>query len=214
MNDIKVADAGNPPLERLGRPRRFQDDDVFVAMGRILEASGYARLTIGAVGEQVGCTGAALISRFGSKQGLLRGYLDWAYTESAQRFRRVRETYCSPLEALHARFRAPAAPGEGEAGGSPWCLGLVVAYAVAWAEPSLREFETTWRAMFSAEIIALLDDAVTAGELIECDTARLGTTLIAALTGAALQAVATREFLHDPELQTLVETIIGPYRST
>lgn len=214
MNDTKVARADNPPSERMGRPRRFQDVEVFVAMARILQAKGYSRLTIEAVAGQVGCTGAALIARFGSKQGLLRAYLGWANAESAKRFRQVREAHASPLSALRARFRSLSSETSGEAGSSAWCLGLVVAYAVAWAEPDLREFETARRVLFTTEIVALLDAAVATGEMAGCDTTRVGQTLIAALTGVALQAVATQEALDNVDPLGVIEMVIGPYCTT
>lgn len=214
MSDSKLPRAGNPSSVQLGRPRRFQDVEVFIAMARILQAKGYSRLTIEAVAGQVGCTGAALIARFGSKQGLLRAYLGWANTESASHFRQVREAHASPLGALRARFRLLAPEAGGEAGSSGWCLGLVVAYAVAWAEPGLREFEAARRALFTTEIVALLDDAVAMGELTECDTTRVGQTLIAALTGAALQAIATQDGIDNVDPLAVIETVIGPYCTT
>src|SRR5687767_10768486 len=91
----------------IGRPRVFSDDDVFAATARAVARLGYASLTVEAVAAEVGCTGPALIRRFGSKRGLLRAYLERANAVSLARFRRVRQAHASPLEALRARFRIP-----------------------------------------------------------------------------------------------------------
>src|SRR5687767_11625228 len=90
-----------------GRPRTFTDDDIFAATARAVTHLGYARLTLQAVAAEVGCSGPALIRRFGSKQALIAAYLEQSNAVSLERFRAVRAAHPAPLEARRARFRIP-----------------------------------------------------------------------------------------------------------
>jgi AcrR family transcriptional regulator len=96
------------PAKRVqGRPRQFSDDVVFMATAEAVATFGYRGLTMAAVANLVGCTGPALIHRYGSKQGLLLGYLDWSIARSNDLFERVRRDLPSPLDAIRARFADP-----------------------------------------------------------------------------------------------------------
>ena len=91
-----------------GRPRQFSDEEAFRGTAQAVSRLGYRGLTMNAVAKVVGCTGPALIHRFGSKQGLLLGYLDWSIERSNLLFEKSRREYESPLDALISRFADPA----------------------------------------------------------------------------------------------------------
>ncbi|MEA2527193.1 MAG: hypothetical protein QOF73_4420 [Thermomicrobiales bacterium] len=201
------------PSREVGRPRVFTDVDVFAAVTRAITRLGYAHLSVDAVAAEVGCTGPALIRRFGSKRGLLRAYLEQANAASIERFRWARETQGSPLAALRARFRIPTDQRPDEVANPAGYVNLVLFHLVAWADPALRETETQRRRLFVEEIAALLEDALDAGELVRCNPHRLSTTLLAALTGTALQWASDPDRAIEEQLVEMIEEIVAPYRA-
>jgi AcrR family transcriptional regulator len=199
------------PQREIGRPRTYTDDDIFAATARAVARLGYARLTIDAVAAEVGCTGPALIGRFGSKLGLIRAYLEWANAVSRERFRRERELHTSPLAALRARVGIPPDERLDEIGDANGNANIVVFHLSAWAEPELRASEQGRRQMFEDEIVALLQAARDAGELIDCDFRRLGRTLVAALTGTSLQWASDHQHAIEARMVEVLEDVIRPY---
>ena len=195
----------------VGRPRVFADDAIFAATARTVSRLGYARLTVNAVAQELGCTAPALIRRFGSRRDLLLAYLAWANTTARERFRWARETHASPLAALHARFQIPTAERPDEVANPTGYANLVDFHLAAWADPALREVEKERRELFEDEIAALLEEAHSAGEIAGCDPRRLGRTLLTALTGAALQWASDHERAIEERLGEVIDEIVGPY---
>jgi AcrR family transcriptional regulator len=200
-----------------GRPRVFQDDDFFRATTRVLAGGGYGHLTLEAVARELGCTGAAVSRRFGSKRGLVRSYLEWSLAAMAARFQAVRVAYASPIEALRARGTIPASERMEEIG-DPADSDRHANMATFWAEMRRdREFRQIFnRHMLTAEREAgdLLRAALECGELIECDPDRLGRTLTAAWswTTTTWSGDSAEESLVD-RLGQVFDTIVGPYRT-
>src|SRR5437870_5440758 len=93
-----------------GRPRRFQDEDVYRAASDVIASSGYARLTLTAVALRLGCTKQALIKRFGSRHNLILAHLTWVTDESAASYEHLRLEYKSPLAAFRAGYVSPSTP--------------------------------------------------------------------------------------------------------
>jgi hypothetical protein len=81
----------------------------------------------------------------------------------------------------------------------------------AWADPTLREVEKGRRHLFEDEIAKLLDEARASGELVACDPARLGRTLLTALTGAALLWASDADRALEDRLVEVFDEIVGPY---
>ena len=197
----------------VGRPRVYANDDVFAATARVVTRLGYARFTVNAVAAELGCTAPALIRRFGSKRGLVLAYIEWSNAASRERFRRARETYASPLAALRARFRIPTDRRPDEVADPAGYANLVGFHLAAWADPGLREAEKARRELFEAEIASLLEAAHAGGELVACDARRLGRTLLAALTGVALQWAADADRAIEARLVETIDEIVAPYRA-
>lgn len=213
MNGSKEMKNGEYPQKQMGRPRRFDDEAVFLATARAVRSHGYARLTVEAVAGELGYTGPALMGRFGSKSGLLRAYLLWANEASLRRFRRAREENPSPLEALRARFRIPTEERLDEVSDSLTYINLVVFHVAAWADPQLRDMEEERRKLFESEIASLLDVAQQTGEIAGCDVHRLGKTLLAALTGTALQWASDQDRVIQDRLVEVIDELVEPYRT-
>src|SRR3954452_16219965 len=97
----------SPRAGQGGRPRVFQNEDVFRAVTRVLTQSGYGQLTFDSIAMELGCTGPALSRRFGAKQALVAAYLDWMLNGIHERFEAAKHTDGSPLAALLARVSIP-----------------------------------------------------------------------------------------------------------
>jgi AcrR family transcriptional regulator len=206
----------NPRAGQGGRPRTFQDDDFFRAATRILSAQGYGGLTLEAVARELGCTGAAVSRRFGSKRGLVRAYLDWTLASMEGRFRSVRESHTSPIEALRDRGLIPADQRTEEIG-DPSDPDHLANMATFWAEiRSDSEFRSHFlHQVRSAENESsnLLVAARLAGELDHCDPVELGKTLTAAWIGTTQTWPGDGPEGTLPErLGQVFDTIVGPYR--
>jgi AcrR family transcriptional regulator len=176
----------NTAAREAGRPRVFTDEDIFLATSRVVRTLGYNRLTIASVASEVGCTGPALIRRFGSKHHLLRAYLEWATERSHERFERIRVAYASPLATLRARFAMPESdrPEEvGEADGhTPFLAFFLEGRADALFRPHIDEHAR----QYELEIAGLIDEAIAVGELLPCDSAQFAHAMLASIAGASL----------------------------
>ena len=101
-----------PERRHVGRPRTYNDDEVFLATAAVLARNGHAGLTLAAVAADLGCTAPALNNRFGSKGDLLIAFLEWSTALAQTRFDQVRAEHSSPLAALRdpSAWRPQAPP--------------------------------------------------------------------------------------------------------
>lgn len=188
-----------------GRPRSFENDDVFRATATVLSRLGYSRLSLDAVAQEVAVSGPAISRRFGSKQGLLRAYLAWSIETARQRFCTVRTLHASPLAALCARYLIPFDERPEELSAFTGWLDMRCDDELA---PLLQARKTMWE----EESASLLAAAREAGELTDCDTGALARSLTAALAGATLLWFPDDEpLLH--RYAEILETLLGPYRT-
>ena len=196
--NIKTANGG-------GRPRQFQNEDVFQATTQVLLRVGYGSFTLDAVAREAGCSAPAISKRFGSKSGLLRAYLEWSKQRIQARFRSSREMHGSPLAALRARYQLPVEERPEE-------FGAFAGFTEMLNDPELGPIIVSRRSLWEGEISAILAAAQDQGELARCDIAALAHTLHAALAGAMT--------LWNPDVDgpvidviaTVLDTIIDPYR--
>lgn len=197
---------------KLGRPRTFDDEAVFNATARAVRAHGYARLTLAVVARELGVTAPALVERFGSKHQLLQSYLRWSGERVRERFDQIRAGFDSPLAALVARFTLPRDERIDEVGNASEYVNITLFYLSASSDPLLKDAAEERSKIYHEEIVALLDDAVAAGELVPCDTERLARTMLATLSGVALQWAGGK----GPELEDRIvqgiEDLIAHYR--
>lgn len=203
-------------LERrhVGRPRTYNDDEVFLATASVLARNGHAGLTLAAVAADLGCTAPALNNRFGSKGDLLIAFLEWSTVLAQTRFDQVRDEHSSPLSALRARFSMPAEDRQDEMMAPRGYANLVMLSFAAASDPVLRPILDRRRQLFEEQIWTLLRDAYAAGELVECDTRRLAWVLLTALTGTAhLMALGHPGQTIEDQLGNMVDDVIAPYRA-
>lgn len=200
---------------QMGRPRKFDDHDVFLATARAAGRNGYARLTLGTIAAEVTCTAPALVDRFGSKDGLLQAYLRWCNDRVRERFQQVRAENDSPMEALKARFRIPREERIDEVGEDAKAyFNLTLFYISSISVPQLREQGLQRGRIYEEELALMLSEAVAAGELSGCDPARLARTLLATLSGAALQWVSDESQAIEERVLEAIDALTAPYRIT
>jgi AcrR family transcriptional regulator len=151
-----------------------------------MRALGYNRLTVASVASEVGCTGPALIRRFGSKHQLLRAFLRWSTEKSHERFLRIRAEHDSPLAVLRARVLMPESERLEEVGEMAGHTSLLIFYLEARADALFRPYIDEHARQYEVEIADLLEAAIAVGEIRPCDTAEFAHALLAAIAGASL----------------------------
>jgi AcrR family transcriptional regulator len=182
----------------------------------VILKQGESGLTLGAVADELGCTGAAVSRRFGSKRGLVAGYLDWNLLQVEQRYRQVRDAYRSPLEALRARGTIPADQRFEEIGdpSDPAQQANTGSFFMSLrCDPEFRQIIDRHRQASEREAAEFLQAALDAGELIPCDPVQVGQALIAGWIGTTMYwpGNSAAETLVD-RLGAIFDAIVGPYR--
>jgi AcrR family transcriptional regulator len=190
------------------RPRAASDAQILEATARAVTRLGPARLTLADVAREAGLSPATLVQRFGSKRGLLLALAATAAGSVDDCFAAVRAAHPSPLAALLAAAthmtRFTTTPEE-------------MANHLAFLQIDLSDPDFHRLALDSSRDIlagyrALLDEAVAAGELAPCDTARLARA-VGALAGGSLIAWAIhREGTAEAWVREDLATLLGPYR--
>jgi len=165
------------------RPKTTSDRDVVRATAKVLLREGPVRLTLAYVAREAGLSPAALLQRFGSKRGLMLAFAQTAAAEAATPFQRARSAIPSPLEALRTALVGAS---------SDTCCRQEIAHSLAVLLDDIPDDEMRAAAALHARateraIRALLDEAVSAGELGATDTGQLAISLQAAWNGAVIQ---------------------------
>ena len=193
----------------MARPRTIADADILMALHAVVGRIGPARMTLADVASEVGLSPATLVQRFGSKRGLLLAFARAGAETADYCFTGVRETHASPLDALIA-----AATMMTKSMGSPEELANGLAFLQM--DISDREFRKCALESFEkthAGYKALLDDAVKAGELKKCDTAKLAHA-VASLSGGSLIGWAVwQRGTAERWVKRDLETLLAPYRA-
>lgn len=191
------------------RPRETSDEEIIAATGRVMQRLGPAQITLADVAREAGVVPATLIQRFGTKRGLLLATCRTAPDAMAKQFAAARARYASPLEALVELYSDCSAFAS-----TPEAMANGLAYLqVDLTDP---EFHAITLAQFRAireETRRLLDEAVAAGEMGECDTGELARLLQQLNDGAVLGWAVFREGPVDRWVRREVEALLRPYRT-
>lgn len=197
--------------QRIGRPRVFSDEEAFAATAEAIKKHGYKSLTMGDIAKELRCSPPALMSRFGSKYGLLRAYQAWGNEVTRQRFSTAREQTSTPLEALRFRVHGFRDEGLHEVGELDNQINILGFHVMSWTDPELHDLEAARRTMFLEEITKLIEESVASGELEGCDPESLGRAIVAAIAGATLQWIPEPEKDPRNHLLNVVNEILKPY---
>jgi AcrR family transcriptional regulator len=189
------------------RPRTIGDDDILMATARTISRVGPARFTLAEVAADAGISAATLVQRFGSKRGLLLAFARSGVEGIDACFDAVRAAHPGALDALVA-----AATEMTRHVRSPDEMANHLAFLqIDISDPDFYALMLENSTRILAGYRALIDEAVEAGDLARCDTARLARA-VGALAGGSLIAWAVhRKGTAEAYVRHDLETLLGPY---
>ena len=190
------------------RPRTIPDAKILTAAHRAISRLGPTRLTLADVAREVGLSPATLVQRFGSKRGLLLALVEQGVESVDVCFAAVRTAHASPLAALLA-----AATEMTRHMKTPEELANGLAFLqIDLSDPDFHRLtlENSHRTL--AGYRALLDEAVTAGELAPCDTSHLARAVQALSGGSLINWAIHREGSAEEWVREDLATLLDPYR--
>ena len=190
------------------RPRETSDEEILAATARVMQRRSPTQLTLADVAKEADVVPATLIQRFGTKRGLLLALCSTAPGGVPQQFAAARAKHKSPVKALielYAECTAFAPTPEAMANG------------LAYLQIDLTDpdFYTITLAQFRAireQTKKLLDEALAAGELRKCDTAKLARLIQHVNGGAMLSWAVYREGSVAAWVRRDLEALLRPYR--
>jgi AcrR family transcriptional regulator len=190
------------------RPRTIPNEDILAATAAVIGRVGPARFTLADVAGEVGLSPATLVQRFGSKRGLLLALAQGSVGYAEACFAAVRAAHASPLSALMS-----AATEMTRHTRSPEEMANHLAFLqIDLSDPDFHRLAVEITRSNLAGYRALLEEAVSAGELIPCDTTRLSFVIDAIAGGALISWAILREGTSEAWVRKDLETLLEPYR--
>src|SRR5262245_43242268 len=198
-----IYDGGMSP-----RPRTATDEELLTAAARAVGRHGPARLTLAHVAAEAGVAPATLVQRFGSKRGLLLALARGGTRAAAGEMAALRAAHPSPLAALraYAECMAGMAPTPEELANHLAFLNMDL------TDPEFHRLTLELSRGFQAELTALAEAGVAAGELVPCDTAGLARLLQEMVHGALVTWAIYREGTALDWIRRETEALLAPYR--
>jgi AcrR family transcriptional regulator len=191
------------------RPRSLPDSEIMLATTRVIERLGPSRLTLADVAKEVGLAPATLVQRFGSKRGLLLAVAGQGASGVREQFAAIRARSRSPLRAIREVARCMAGMAK-----SPEALANHLAFLeMDLADRDFHRLALDHARKFRAEMRSLVEEAVRAGELRPCATARLADAVQAVIGGSLLNWAVQRDGKAATRILADLETLLAPYRA-
>ena len=189
------------------RPRTIPDGDILMAAMQVMARLGPVRLTLADVAREIGLSPATLVQRFGSKRGLLLAVAASGTEGIEACFDMVRAAHRSPLKALIA-----AATEMSRMATSPEELANHLAFLqIDLSDPDFHRHTLDMSTRTQAGYRALLKEAVSAGELVPCDTTRLARAVSAIAGGSLIGWAIFREGTAEAFVRADLDTLLEPY---
>jgi AcrR family transcriptional regulator len=192
----------------MSRRRTQTDEQLIAATARVIGRLGPVRLTLADVAREAGLAPATLLQRFGTKRGLL---LEVARTGTAgvpDCFTQLRAAHRSPLGAIFAAIEMMAQMAD-----TPEALANHLTFLqIDLTDPDFHRLAVEHSHATEEGYRALLDEAVTVGELTRCDTVRLARVIAALEGGSMLTWAIRREGPVARWLRRDLETVLKPWR--
>ena len=166
------------------------------------------QLTLAHVAKEAGVVPATLIQRFGTKRNLLLAMCRTAPAGASQQFAAGRAKYKSPLKALielYAECSSFASTPESIANGLAYLQNDLT-------DPDFRAITLAQFKVLRAETEKMLDEAVTARELIECDTEELARLIQQVNGGSMIDWGVFREGTLASWIRLDLKALLQPYR--
>ncbi len=191
------------------RPRLASDGEITDAATRVIARLGPTGFTLAEVGREAGIAASTLVQRFGSKRDLMLAVAGRGVESSESCFAAARRETSSPLDALTRGLEdmASMAPTPAELSNHLAFLQIDL------TDPDFHELALANAITNRKGIVELLDEAIAAGELRECDTDRLSVAVDAIAGGALINWAIHREGTAREAIRDAVETLLGPYRA-
>jgi AcrR family transcriptional regulator len=191
------------------RPRTKTDADILMAAGGVISRVGPTRLTLAHVGRAAGLSPAALVKRFGSKRGLLLAMSRHGMESVDACFAAVRTAHPAPLDAFVAAAlemtRYVQKPEE--------VANHLAFLQIDLSDPEFYALMKESSARIEAGYRRLLDEAVKAGDLERCDTARLARAVGAMVTGSLLGWAIDRRGTAEAFVRADLAMLLDRYRT-
>ena len=176
----------------------------------VIHRLGPAKMTLADVASQVGMAPATLMQRFGSKRGLLLAVARHSAESVGQQFADIRQGHDSALASLGAVAASMTHMVE-----TPEALANSLAFLqMDLADPEFHRHALAHARAMRAEIRALLDAAIAAGELADCDTRRLARALHGMLNGSLLTWAVDQDGAVEKRVKEDMEMLLVPLRRT
>jgi len=192
------------------RPRTVPDADILLAAQKAMARLGPARLTLADVARDAGLSPATLVQRFGSKRGLMLALWASALDGVDDCFEMLRPAHPSPLDAALAGATEMARYTT-----SPEEFSNHLAFLqIDLSDPEFHGYMLEMSQRMEAGYVALLDEAVRAGELVRCDTTALARAISAIAGGSLISWAVFRHGTAEAWVRGDLETLVGPYRAT
>lgn len=171
------------------RPRTVSDQEILSATAAIIGRLGPSRFTLADVAREVGLSAATLVQRFGSKRGLMLSLAGSSDGNVEDCFAMIRAEHHSALDSLLAAATFMASMVE-----SPESLANHLAFLqIDLSDDDFHRLALAGHLRNIAGYHTLLDEAVAAGELVPCDTARLARAVSAVAGGSLIGWAIMRE---------------------
>src|SRR5215208_1976373 len=188
------------------RTRTVPDAHILEATSRVIGRMGPSRFTLD-VAAEVGLAPATLVQRFGSKRGLLLALAESSAESVDACFAGIRAAHPSPLDALLAAATDMTRYVE-----SPEVLANHLAFLqLDLSDPEFHRLALENARRIRAGYRALLDEAIAAGELVACDTARLARAVEAVAGGSLIAWAIHREGDVAAFVRADVAMLLEPY---
>src|SRR5262249_48845074 len=144
-----------------GRPRKFENTEIFAALVRVMHRRGPSELNLREIAAEAGVTAGALVQRFGSKREMLLAHARHAAATGDIGVPVPVSPHASPLSALRAVTAVYA-----HLAGSPRAALRNLAYLQHdLADPVLRRHVLRMSHAARAHYETLVKHAIAAGEL-------------------------------------------------
>jgi AcrR family transcriptional regulator len=192
----------------MARPRSASTEQIVAAAIRVIGRAGPARLTLAEVGEEAGLSAAALVQRFGGRRELLLAVARHGANSVPALFDRARARF--PASPLHALMDA-LAEGAGAVRTPEEISNHLAFLQMDLTDPEFHALALQHARAMLVEISALIEEAVAAGELGDCDPDGVGRTVQNSYNGALVTWAIYREGTLAEWMRGEVEAVLEGY---
>jgi len=205
---VATSEVSQPPRRKVGRPRAFQDEDVFRVMVSVVSEVGYSGLTFALIAAQIHCTTSALIRRFGDKEMLVQRFITWIST-TAESHEATAPKQSKPLDRIYAGWFTTRSDS-----GRPMPEMFLTFFVEARSNPAYRPQLAQLTDGYSRWVKGDLRDAVETGDLKrDTDVDGLTALLVSAVIGAISIWVDHQRGSLQDAVTGVLDIALAPYRA-